>query len=327
VRLAILAAAATVAWGQTDRVLQLTQDGSKQEIERIADVLRTAADIQRVTIDQAKGALTVEGTAAQTALADWLVRQLDLPPNGPFSGVHEYRPPAGGDDVARVFYLTHGGSAEDMQYMVTAIRMLEQKQRLQVYNPLHAVVVRGTGQQTALAAWLADQLDHPANEPAPPPHVYRISADDEARVFALTYPETTPQLQDIVVAIRSLGDISPISFCPARRAIALRATAERAALAEWLVHELDQPVNGAAQAKDTAPHQYLLPNDPDNVVRIFYLSRSLSGQDLNKIGAAVRSTARAGRMCIYSALPALAIRGTAGQVLTAERVLEEMKAQ
>ena len=121
-RFLIMAFAASLAFGQTNRVFQLTQDQNKQELEEIATVLRATGDIQQVSIDDINRTVTVDGTAGQIAMADWLVRQMDLPANGPLSGVHEYRPAAGSDDVVRVFYLTHASTVQELQQIVTTVR-------------------------------------------------------------------------------------------------------------------------------------------------------------------------------------------------------------
>jgi hypothetical protein len=73
-----------------------------------------------VSVDDLKGTVAVEGTAGQIAMADWLVHQMDLPAIGPLSGVHEYRPTAGGDDVVRVFYVNHAARPQELQEIVTA---------------------------------------------------------------------------------------------------------------------------------------------------------------------------------------------------------------
>src|SRR5271156_2055188 len=94
-RFLIMAFAASMAFGQTNRIFQLTQDENKQELEEIATVLRATGDIRKLSYEETKKTVDVEGTPGQIPIADWLVRHLDLPANGPLSGVHEYRPPAG----------------------------------------------------------------------------------------------------------------------------------------------------------------------------------------------------------------------------------------
>jgi hypothetical protein len=327
-RFLIMAFAVSVAFGQTNRIFQLTQDENKQELEEIATVLRATGDIQQVSIDDINRTVTVDGTAGQIAMADWLVRQMDLPANGPLSGVHEYRPAAGSDDVVRVFYLTHASTVQELQQIVTTVRSVADIPRVFIYNALNAVAVRGTNQQVSLAAWLVDQLNQPANVAAPAPHEYKLPGDDVARVFELTYPQTRQQLQEIVTLIRSIGDIQRLFLCNERRAVALRGTVEQVALAAWLVSELDKPVDSQARTQDySQPHEYRLPNSPDNLVRVFYLDSSQSAQDRQKLATQVRVTSGIMRLFVYNALGALAARGTDTQVATAEKVIEEMKAQ
>ena len=124
--------------------------------------------------------------------------------------------------------------------------------------------------------------------------------------------------------IRSVADVARLFLYTERRAIALRASRDRVALAAWLVSELDKPPNAVP---DNAAPQYLLPNDPQNVVRVFYLAPSPSEKDRQEVITRVRTNTGIRRMFVYSHLPALAVRGTAEQVATAEKVLEEMKAQ
>jgi hypothetical protein len=190
------------------------------------------------------------------------------------------------------------------------------------------MVLRGTGQRISLAAWITDQLDQPADAAAPSPHEYKLPGDDVARVFELTYPETPQQLQEIVTLIRSIADIQRLFIYNQRRAVVLRATAERLSLAAWLVSELDKPLNGQAAAGDTAAsHEFRLSNDAQNLVRVFYLGSSQSPQDLSKVSAQVRANTGIRRLFVYNALGALAVRGSEGQVATAEKAIEEMKVQ
>ena len=260
-------------------------------------------------------------------MADWLIHQVDLPANAPLAGVHEYRPPAGSDDVVRVFYLSHASTPQELQRIVTTVRSVADIPRVFVYNALNAVAVRGNNQQISLGAWLVDQLNQPAHVTAPAPHEYKLPGGDVARVFELTHPQTPQQLQEIVTLIRSIGDIQRLFLCNERRAVALRGTAEQAALAAWLVSELDKPVNGQAATEDsTAPHEYRLSNSWDNLVRVFYLDSSQSAQDRQKVATQVRATSGIMRLFVYNALGALAARGTDTQVATAEKVIEEMKA-
>jgi hypothetical protein len=91
--------------------------------------------------------------------------------------------------------------------------------------------------------------------------------------------------------------------------------------------ELDKPVPGNCRADGSASHEFRLSNDSANLARVFYLAGSPSPQELQKVFEQVRANTGIRRLFVYNALGALAVRGTVGQVATAEKALEEMKAQ
>jgi hypothetical protein len=326
-RFLIIALAASAACGQVNQVFELTQHENQQQLQEMATLIRYTANIEQVSVDDLKASVVVEGIAGQIAVADWLVHQLDVPANAPLSGVHEYRPPAATDDVVRVFYFSKAARPQDVQEIVTAIRSVADIQRLGVYNSLNAAAMRGTAQQITLAAWIVDQLDEPLTGAAPQPHEYQLPGDDVARVFELTNPRTPQQLMEVVTLIRSIGDIRRMFLYGPRRALVLRATAERVSLAAWLVSEVDKPVDGQSVRDSTGPREYRLSNDPANLVRVFYLASTQSTADRETLVDQVRNNTGMRRVYVYNALGALAVRGTEGQVATAEKALEEIKAQ
>jgi hypothetical protein len=327
-RFAIVALAAVSAFGQTTKVFQLAQNENNQDLQEIATILRTTADIQQVSVDETARTVTVNTADKQLAMADWIVHQLDLPGSGPNAGAHEYRPPAGADDVVRVFYVTHASTPQDLQEIVTTVRSVADVRRLFVYNALKAVVARGTTRQITVSAWLMDQLNQSVGVTAPAPHEFKVAGDDVVRVFDLTTPQTPQQLQEIVTLVRSVADVPRLFVYNARRAVALRAPADRVALASWLIDKMDKPVTARSAAEsNAAPDEYRLPGGADNLVRIFYLANSQSGQDRQQAVSQVRANAGIRRLFVYNSLGALAVRGTEGQVATAEKVLEEMKAR
>jgi len=220
-----------------------------------------------------------------------------------------------------VFYLSHASGPPAVQEIITTVRSVGDIRRVFVYNALKAAIVRGTEQQISLAAWIVDQLNQPADVAAPGPPEYQWSGGEVARVFELAHAETPQDLQEIVTLIRSIGDVQRMFICNQRHAVVLRAPEERVALAAWLVDELDKP---AGPQDTTAVHEYRQLSGPDNLVRVFYLAEK-SPEERRQVIDQVRANAGVRRIFIYNALGALAVRGTVGQVETAEKVLEEMK--
>lgn len=322
----ILILAASAALAQVNQALHFTQHQSTQDLQELVTLLRSTADLRQVFLDEPAATVNVSGTAGQIATADWLLHQVDLPRSG--VGVHEYRPPAGGDDVVRVFYVKHAATPQALQEIVTTLRSVADIRRLFVYNKLQALAARGTDQQIALAAWMLERIDQPAGAAMPTPQEYQVGGNDVARIFKLTYAETPQQLQEITTLIRSVADLQRLFVCFGPRILALRGPTDRVALSTWLVAELDKPTNAPRSGDDPAArHEYRLANDPADTVRVFYLTGAPSSESRQKVVEQVRSTAGIRRLFVYNALGALAVRGSIGQVATAEKTIEELKAQ
>ena len=320
-RLWLIVLAASMAVGQTPRVFQLAQKETPEDLAEIATVLRSTGDIKQVTVDAAKDTVTVDGTAEQIALAEWLIGKLDVPAKGPFTGVLEFRAPRG-DDVTGVLYAANAATPVDLQEIATTLRSVADVRRLFVYNARKAVVARDTGPKILLSAWLMDQLNQPAKAVPTGVQEYKLPGDDVARVFYLASPHTPQELQEIVTLIRSVGEVQRLFVNNARHAIAMRAPAERIALADWLVSKLDRPSH-----EGSGPDSYTALTGSWNAVRIFYLPEKLSPEERQKAVSQVRTNAGTQRMFVYNKLAALAVRGTASQVETAQKALEEMKLQ
>jgi hypothetical protein len=140
------------------RVFYVTTAATVQDFQEVSTLVRTISDTRRVFTYNARKALVLRGTAAQVALAEWLVKELE-PKTSPSS--REYGMPGGNDDVVGVLYLSHTGSTQNFQKAATQIRTETQIKRVFTYNALKAVAWRGTASQIALAESLAKDLDKP----------------------------------------------------------------------------------------------------------------------------------------------------------------------
>jgi hypothetical protein len=324
-RILIAAFVTSLAFGQTTKVFQLTQNQSHQDVQEIATVLHSIAGIDQLSVDKDARILTANAPEANIGMGIWLVQQLDIPVKGQYSGVHEYRSPADPDNVARVFYLRNTPGPRELQEIVTAMRSSFDIQRIFVYNSLHVIAVRGHQGQITLSAWLVDQLDQPEGTPAPEPRELQVPGDKlVARVFELTNVQTQAQLQEISTLIRSTADVMRMFIINNRRAVAMRAEPERVALAAWLIKQLDLPVPPA----DPTPRACTFTGDQrvydvQDQVRVFYLPQAHSDEDRAKIVTAVRSNTRIRRLFVYNSIGALALRGNAEEVATAEKLIKQ----
>src|SRR5207247_2121023 len=97
---------------ETSRVFFFASSDTVQEVQEVATLLRSIADIRRLFTYNAPRALVMRGTADQVGLAEWLVNTLET---AQASAKLEYRMPSGSEDVVRVFYLAHTGTVQSLQ--------------------------------------------------------------------------------------------------------------------------------------------------------------------------------------------------------------------
>jgi len=349
--LVITAIFACVASGQTtanpslDKTFHFTYTDKPQNIQEIVNIIRSIAEVGQVNIDNAARTMTLSGTTNQLALAGWLLPQVDRltqPPPQPSQSpaTLEYQLAGTRDGgVARVFYLSHTETPQAMQEMVNAIRSILELQRAVPYNNLKALVLRGTAEQIAAAEWLINALDKPAgvqplSSPGGNPAVIAYTFSDvqmdvrfrapATRVFYLTHTPTPQAMQELVNSVRSLTDLQRVVPVNGPKAIALRGTADQAAMAEWLINALDRPagtVSPASPNQTPATNQYQLSWSSD-VARVFYPHTS-TPEELQALVNDVRSTAHIQRATPCHAPGAVALRGTVGQVALAEKLIQE----
>src|SRR5882724_462157 len=308
-------AAVTLATAQNSRSFHLTQNETADQMNQIATLIRSTGGIEQIWADDLQRTVSVTGTSAQLDMAAWYVKQLDqaTPPPSP----QDYQ--AGSDDTVRMFFLSHVSTSQQLQEVVTNLRAIIDIKRLFIYDTLHAVAMRGTGSQIAMATWLVNQLDQAVGVPSPAPNDYALSGDDVTHVFNLSNPRVPMETQEMVTLIRSVADVQRIFTYNARKTIVVRTSPDHMALTAWRVKQLDRPAG-----TPSVTVQYTLPSGPDNIIGVFYLPNP-SRERLNKAATQVRTTARVQRLFTYGTLGALAVRGTLEQLATAEKVIEEIR--
>jgi len=237
----------SVTYGQTpaeenqEQVFQFAHIEGAPNLQEAATVIRMIGAFRYASLDTVQRSLTLRGTAGQIALGEWLVHELDQPDQS--TAIHEYRS-LRNDDEVRVFRLAHVQAAPDFQEVVTLLRTIGDMTRLFGYKAQRAIVLRGTREQIALAAWLLEELDQSENRQDidQTPHEYRLSSGPEnvVRVIFLKGGGTTRDIPATVTQLRAATGIHYLFAHNASRALALRGTAEQIALAQRLIQEWDR---------------------------------------------------------------------------------------
>jgi hypothetical protein len=306
---------------EVDRVIHLTSIEKPQDIQEIATVIRSVAEIKSLSADASARSLSVRGTAEQVTLAESLAYELTA---GQGSNAYEYKMSTG--DLVHVYYLPHAETVRDFMEEITMIRSITDTRWAFSYVTPRAFVVRAKLGQLEMTEWLVRQFDQPADGPSGS-REYRVrgAADDLVHVYFVKNVESAQNLEELVVLVRSVGNIHRL-FRTARQpmAVAMRGTAEELGLADWLLQKLDLPTSGSAghvQGQDESAREFYMPGTGDTV-RVFYL-RDATVQAFQNVASDVRSVAGVSKVFTYNALGALAVRGTADQIAAARNLVDE----
>jgi hypothetical protein len=308
------------------RVFHFHHVDTTQQLQELATMLRTLADLPQLTADNAQKSMSLRGTPTQIAIAEYLFTELDRQTLPEFA-TKVFRVPNNEDDVARVFILPHTATIQDFQEVATTVRTIVEIRRVFTYNSRRALAVRGTADQIAATEWMVREIDQPAGAKRTDSRVHDVIDTTkypatQVRVFYLPYASTVQQFQEVATLVRTIAEIRRVFTYNTPRALIVRGDADQMALADWMVHELGKPVSKETVASTTYTYPDLY-RDHENLVRLFYVMDVPTTQALQQLATQIRTTAKIRRVFTYNASKAIAVRGTAEQVAMAEQMLKD----
>jgi hypothetical protein len=238
--------------------------------------------------------------------------------------------------LERLLRSTNATTVQDLQEMATMIRSVGDIRYLTVDDAQKALTMRATAAQIARAEWVFQEVDKPANPQSV--HEYRApdGSDDVTRVFFLANTAEPFDLQELVTAVRSIGDIQRLFVCKKPRAVVIRSTAARVARAAWLIPELDQPAGGARPASGPrefrapfntelgGPRELRVPGLDDDVTRVFFLTNPSTPEQIQEVVTMVRSIAAIQRAFVCNSPKALPMRAIAWRMAVADWLIGEL---
>ncbi len=221
-------------------------------------------------------------------------------------------------------HLANVGTPQDLQDIAQTISTVSRIRVTGVDNATHDIRVSGSAEQIELAKWLVSELDQSTTaqvQPNSTKHEYLMPGTpaEVIRVFYLSRSETPRDLQELMTLIRAVGNVSYIYPYYSRGALSMRGTADQVGLTGWLLDAMNQPADVQAPAPPIS-RDYKLPGC--ELVRVFFLGRTITPQELENITPALRS-ARIVRSFHNSQRKAQVVRGTPTEVAIAERVIRE----
>jgi hypothetical protein len=314
---------ATACAQDLDRVFHLKNVTDATSLQEFVATMRTVAQIQQVSVDDATATLNVKGTADQIALAEWLVPRLDVAVAGSDpSAPQEYRVARNDDDVVVVYQLAHTATKPGGQEILTNLRTVGDIQKTYMIHAGRIVTVRGNANQIAMAKFLLSELDQPSqSRESPTVHQFHSNGggggrgDDTLVVYGLAHTDNVRSLQDILTTLRTVLEVQKIYQVSGPKLLAFRDTASAAPMVEWLIAELDR------QTANAGGNEARMPGGKDDVVHVFYLSHLTSMQDINSLDLSLRKTAQIMRCYVHGVPPVIVARGTADQIAMAGQMI------
>ena len=311
----------SAAFAQTSRTFHVTAVPNTAALNEIATILRTVGGMQNVHNDAALFNITVTGTDADIAFADWFVKQVDIANPDPAAG--SYTIP-GGKEMVRILYTAHNPMPALLNEMVTTVRVICDVQRIFTYSPANAIVLRTTAPRAELAGWLVHQVDVAPDDKTRWQQPHETPAADipgeVVKVMYLVHPTPQKDFNSMIVTLRTVADIRPIFSRSIPQGIAIRTTPAQAQFADWLFQQLDVQPDDQMRAEK---HEYTLRGVNDGVARVYYLKSGTTLDQLNEMAVTVRQESGVEKIfaCPYNA--ALALRGTADAMASADRIIRQ----
>jgi hypothetical protein len=227
------------------RVFILQQTATINNFQEVATTIRTITEIRRVFTYNRPRALTVRGTADQIAAAEFLIRELDQPAGAKRMDSREYQmidTGKHGETEVRVFYLPYAADVQQLQEVATLVRTIGEIRRVFTYDAPKALILRGTGDQLALADWLVKEMGKPVTAETFASQTYQYPdvgprGEPAVRVFYVHDAPTPQAVQELATRIRTMAQIRRVFTYNASKAIAVRGTAEQVAAAEQMLKD------------------------------------------------------------------------------------------
>ena len=228
------------------RIFYVKNAPGVQGFQEMATAMRSLVEIRRLFTYNTPRAIVARGTPDQLAAAEWILGELDQPlTQAPPRGARAFEMSGvGNENVVRIFHLTAAATIQDFQEAAVLVRSIGDIRRVFTYNPSHALLIRGTADQAALADWLTTQLEG-ATKPVESTTAieYRMSdagMDNVVRVFRLAHAASTKRLQEVATEVRTAEKIRRVFTCNTPRLVAMRGTQDQMDSAVRLVKERDK---------------------------------------------------------------------------------------
>ena len=148
------------------------------------------------------------------------------------------------------------------------------------------------------------------------------------RAYHFTNTPSATGFQEVATVLRTVGDIRRLTIDAPSAEITIRGKPGEIVMAQWLLHELDQPAraqNPDQGIRDLATHEYRSPGSADNVLRVFYLKNTVTASGIQEMITVLRTVARINKVFQYTPPGVLAVRGSTGEIRMSAWIIQELE--
>ena len=137
----------------TDRTFHLGTFHTPQDLQEMATVLRTVADITTLSVDSSGPSISITADAEHLAVSEWLLRNLDHQMYAGASkstqSIQHTMPTTAkdGGEFVRIFYLANNPTPTQSREFMTALRVAGTVDKIFNYSALKALVARGSNEK------------------------------------------------------------------------------------------------------------------------------------------------------------------------------------
>jgi type II secretory pathway component GspD/PulD (secretin) len=232
--------------------------------------------------------------------------------------------------TSRTFAFAHTQDQRHMQEMLNMVRTLAEVRDVTIDAAQRTMTVAGSPDQLVLITWLVTELDRPASRPQSLQVRDNTFNDSRAPAVKIFYPAnlaTGVQVQEVINAVRSIGEVQRCFALNGPEAIVIRASSEQAALAEWIVAGLDGSMAGkrpVGKREYNYPDSFYPADRRATAARIYYPAIVSGPLNLQELVNGIRSVADAQRVVAFSATGAIVMRTATAQAELTDWLVQEL---
>ncbi len=214
-----------------------------------------------------------------------------------------------------------------MEEVATIIRTVASVPQVSVDTSAGILTFSGPAEAVNFAEWILPQVDKTAGDSAL--HEYRLPSGDIGRVGFLSNVPTAQSLQELITIVRTVAaDARPqLQILTANHAIVLRGRDWGVAFAEWIIDQIDQPIQ---QKPDPTPREFTV-GGPDfrelgHGACLLFLASMTGQKQMRQVIQVLRTVDDVSKVFPYEATHALAFRADDVDLQRGEWLIQELDA-